>query len=102
MKRFLRSLTRRLRHDVKPPSNRTKYSCQNFDVGGLSLEEELDLIHEFFDETTVINAVFVTDEQEYLVQIFSDGQAHLSVRKESHDSWSPGWWTVANEYDGHV
>lgn len=99
MKRFLHFLKHLFRKDVNRPYSPMKSSWQNFDVADLSLEDELDLIQDAFDETRIITAVFVTEDCEFLVQIFSDGQAHLAVRESSDDSWLPGWWTVANEYD---
>ena len=34
------------------------------------------------------------DGIQILVEVFSDGQLHVATRAESHDSWSPGAWTI--------
>jgi hypothetical protein len=49
------------------------------------------------EENFVTTAVFDTGYDQYLVQIFPDGQARLARKATRHDSWTPGWWAIAQQ-----
>jgi len=47
----------------------------------------------------ILSAVFDTGYDQYLVQVFPDNQARLARKSSRHDSWTPGWWTIATRQE---
>jgi len=81
-----------------PVSEQTHASYSHHDWIDEIEKMDDNLIPDSFSLDAVITATFKTEKGEFLVQIFPDGQAHLAQRSERHDTWSPGWWSVASEH----
>ena len=98
MKRFQHYLTRRHQKNVNPHSDHAKSVWDNMEDMLNDIDTPAAIVKPNDNETiSLTTVIFETEQSQYLVQIFSDGQAHLSQRAERHDTWSPGWWSIVNE-----
>jgi hypothetical protein len=99
MMRFLLSLIRKLQRNAKERFDHAKLPLDDSDLRQAIWDGDIDLINEYFSQDATVTAVFTTPSGDYLVQIFPDGQARLAQRSERHDSWTPGFWTIATGYN---
>ena len=59
---------------------------------------------EIFDQdkkegSSYLLGVLEADGLQILVEVFPDGQVHVATREHSHETWSPGAWSIVKEVE---